>query len=304
MGVQPTAQGGVAHALLVLDGGPAEGAVAGPQVELAVLDVLQRPLPGGAVGRRRRSARAPRRARAASPRCRCPCRAGSGRRRPAAARPSRARSSRPTSCARGRRATSGARRCAGSPRACRGCAGPGPTSWPPRTPAPGSPPAARSSTAQNVVVERVRRRLRLEVLDLGGAGAPALPDVGPERGLRDAAVPGDLPVGVAPPLPRVDRREVRRVQLGDPPLRDRQVGDARTARPCRRSTAGCRPTRPGRRTPAPPAASSRSPAPPSTRCPGCRRGRWRSRAGPSTPGRAPRRWSAPPVCSGQHPAAG
>jgi hypothetical protein len=75
------------------------------------------------------------------------------------------------------------------------------------------------------VVERARRRLRLEVLDLGDAGAPALPDVGPERGLRDAPVPGDLPVGLAPPLPRVDRREVRRVEFGDPPLRHRHVRD-------------------------------------------------------------------------------
>ena len=71
----------------------------------------------------------------------------------------------------------------------------------------------------------VRGRLGLQVLDLGGAGPPPLPDVGPERGLRDAAVPGDLPIGVVPPLPRVDRGQVRRVQGGDEPLQARQVGD-------------------------------------------------------------------------------
>ena len=76
-----------------------------------------------------------------------------------------------------------------------------------------------------VVVPGVCGRLGLQVLDLGGAGPPSLPDVGPEGGLRDAAVPGDLAIGVVPPLPRVDRRQVRRVQGGDEPLQARQVGD-------------------------------------------------------------------------------
>jgi hypothetical protein len=82
-----------------------------------------------------------------------------------------------------------------------------------------------------VVEERMRGRLGAQVLDPAGPVAPAFPDVRPEVGLRDAAVPGHLSVGVAPPLPRVDRGQVRRPGRGDRPLARGQVRDPGQAHP-------------------------------------------------------------------------
>ena len=76
-----------------------------------------------------------------------------------------------------------------------------------------------------VVEERMRGGLGSQVLDQAGPVTPAFPDIRPEVGLRDAAVPGHLPVGVAPPLPGVDRGQVRRAGRGDRPLARGQVGD-------------------------------------------------------------------------------
>src|SRR5437879_4634179 len=43
----------------------------------------------------------------------------------------------------------------------------------------------------------------------------------------NSAMRGDLAIGVGPAFPRIDRREVRRLQLGDTPL---QLGEIRYAR--------------------------------------------------------------------------
>src|SRR6202142_2303640 len=67
-----------------------------------------------------------------------------------------------------------------------------------------------------------------QILDARRAISPRVDDaVPPEPGVGNAAVPDELTVGIRPAFPWVDRREVRGSQRRDPPLRDRQVRNAR-----------------------------------------------------------------------------
>ena len=83
------------------------------------------------------------------------------------------------------------------------------------------------SLARPEIVEpRMLRGFAFQILDLAAARPPPFPDVRPEGRLWDAAVASNLPVRVAPSFPRVDGGQVRGIQFRDPPLRDREVGDA------------------------------------------------------------------------------
>ncbi len=93
------------------------------------------------------------------------------------------------------------------------------------------PPEVRDLGRPERVEEGMLGGLGGEVFHPVGPVPPALADVGPEVGLRDTAVRGDLPVGVAPPFPRVDRGQVRWAGRGDGPLAGGEVGHAGQADP-------------------------------------------------------------------------